>query len=271
MTKTKGKVNLTNNQRFAIARGREQGRTLRQLAEQFKVDRSTFGKFLKRWRAQNGKPGKRRHSRASVTNHQTGRNIVRASRSNPRLSVPEVLDQVSPRGSPVASGRTIRQRLIDAGMFGRRPVKKPYISDRNRAARVAWARAHLNWTQSQWERVLWSDESKSMLFGLDGISYAKRPVGTRFNPKYQTPTVKHSGGNVMVWSCFSCYGVGPLHRIRGNMNRFVYEHILQNVMLPFALASPRLRYSFQQDYDPKHTSNHIIESEMSQTITIFFF
>uniref|UniRef100_A0A8R1ENN4 HTH_Tnp_Tc3_2 domain-containing protein n=1 Tax=Caenorhabditis japonica TaxID=281687 RepID=A0A8R1ENN4_CAEJA len=144
MTQTKGKVNLTTNQRFAIARGREQGRTLRQLAEQFKVDRSTFGKFLKRWRAQNGQPGKRRHSRAPVTNHQTDRNIVRASRSNPRLSAPEVLDQVSPRGSPVASVRTIRRRLNYAGMFGRRPVKKPNISDRNRAARVAWARAHLN-------------------------------------------------------------------------------------------------------------------------------
>uniref|UniRef100_A0A8R1IZD0 HTH_Tnp_Tc3_2 domain-containing protein n=1 Tax=Caenorhabditis japonica TaxID=281687 RepID=A0A8R1IZD0_CAEJA len=154
ITKTEGKVNLTTNQRFAIARGREQGRTLRQLAEQFKVDRSTFGKFLKRWRAQNGQPGKRRHSRAPVTNHQTDRNIVRASRSNTRLSAPEVLDQVSPRGSPVASVRTIRRRLNDAGMFGKRPVKKPYISDRNRAARVAWARAHLNWTQSQWERVL---------------------------------------------------------------------------------------------------------------------
>uniref|UniRef100_A0A8R1DV31 HTH_38 domain-containing protein n=1 Tax=Caenorhabditis japonica TaxID=281687 RepID=A0A8R1DV31_CAEJA len=64
MTQTEEKVNLTTNQRFAIARGREQGRTLRQLAEQFKVDRSTIGKFLKRWRAQNRQPVKRRHSQA---------------------------------------------------------------------------------------------------------------------------------------------------------------------------------------------------------------
>uniref|UniRef100_A0A8R1DWX9 Uncharacterized protein n=1 Tax=Caenorhabditis japonica TaxID=281687 RepID=A0A8R1DWX9_CAEJA len=58
MTKTEGKVNLTLNQQFAIARGREKGRTLRQLAEQFHVHRSTIGKFLKRWRAQNGQPVK---------------------------------------------------------------------------------------------------------------------------------------------------------------------------------------------------------------------
>uniref|UniRef100_A0A8R1EAE2 HTH_Tnp_Tc3_2 domain-containing protein n=1 Tax=Caenorhabditis japonica TaxID=281687 RepID=A0A8R1EAE2_CAEJA len=80
---------------------------------------------------------KRRHSTAQVTNYLTDRKIVHASRSNPRLSAPEVLDQVSPRGSPEAIVRTIRRRLNDAGLFGRRPVKTPHISDRNRAARVA--------------------------------------------------------------------------------------------------------------------------------------
>uniref|UniRef100_A0A8R1IGE2 HTH_Tnp_Tc3_2 domain-containing protein n=1 Tax=Caenorhabditis japonica TaxID=281687 RepID=A0A8R1IGE2_CAEJA len=167
MTKTKLKVYLTPNQQFAIARGREQGRTLRQLAEQFNFDLSTIGTFLKRWRAQNRQPTETSYAHREAT-------------LGPVPS--EVLDQVSPRGSPVASGRTIRQRLNDAGLFGKRPVKKQYISDRNRAARVAWARAHLNWTQSQWERVLWSDESKFMLFGSDGISYVRQLIRTRFNP-----------------------------------------------------------------------------------------
>uniref|UniRef100_A0A8R1DFX3 Uncharacterized protein n=1 Tax=Caenorhabditis japonica TaxID=281687 RepID=A0A8R1DFX3_CAEJA len=169
MTKTKLKVYLTPNQQFAIARGREKERTLRQLAEQFNFDRSTIGTFLKRWRAQNRQP---------------------------------------------------------------------------------------------------SDESKFMLFGSDGISYVRRPVGTRFNPKYQTPTVKHDGGNVMVCSCFSSHVLGPLHRIRGNMDRFVYEQILQNVMLPFARASLWVRYSFQQDNDPKHTSNHIKNWFATDRVTV---
>uniref|UniRef100_A0A8R1HZA6 Serpentine receptor class r-10 n=1 Tax=Caenorhabditis japonica TaxID=281687 RepID=A0A8R1HZA6_CAEJA len=137
----------------------------------------------------------------------------------------EVLDQVSPRGYPVASGRTIRQRLNDALLFGKRPVKMPYISDRNRAARVAWARAHLNWTQSQWERFC--------------------------------RVMRASSCYLVQMEFHISHGLGPLHRIRGNMDRFVYEQILQNVMLPFARASLWVRYSFQQDNDPKHTSNHI--------------
>uniref|UniRef100_A0A8R1EK00 Na_H_Exchanger domain-containing protein n=1 Tax=Caenorhabditis japonica TaxID=281687 RepID=A0A8R1EK00_CAEJA len=74
-----------------------------------------------------------------------------------------------------------------------------------------------------------------------------------------------SGGGILVGVVFAVvaalgvnsHGLGPLHRIRGNMDRFVYEQILQNVMLPFARASLKVRYSFQQDNDSKHTSNHI--------------
>ena len=32
------------------------------------------------------------------------------------------------------------------------------------------------------------------------------------------PTVKHGGGNAMVWDCMSVAGVGELHFIKGNMN-----------------------------------------------------
>lgn len=33
---------------------------------------------------------------------------------------------------------------------------------------------------------------------------------------------QHESRNVMVWSCFSLGGVGPLVRIDGNTNRFLF-------------------------------------------------
>lgn len=38
----------------------------------------------------------------------------------------------------------------------------------------------------------------------------------------------------MVWGCFSWYGVGPIHRIHGIMDRFVYKDLLETMMLPYA-------------------------------------
>ena len=47
-------------------------------------------------------------------------------------------------------------------------------------------------------------------------------------------TVKHGGGNVIVWGSFSWCGVGPLHRIQGTIDQHMYKEILENVIKPYA-------------------------------------
>lgn len=73
--------------------------------------------------------------------------------------------------------------------------------------------------------------------------------------KNTTPTVKHGGGSVMVWGCMSGAGVGNLQFIDVNMDRFVYLQILKDNL---ADSARKLGLSenwyFQQDNDPKHTS-----------------
>ena len=67
------------------------------------------------------------------------------------------------------------------------------------------------------------------------------------------PTVKHGGGNVMVWGCMSAAGVGELHFIEGDMNSNMYCEILQQSMIP-SLQKLGRRVVFQHDDDPKCTS-----------------
>ena len=69
--------------------------------------------------------------------------------------------------------------------------------------------------------------------GTDGISFDRRPVGTRFDVKYQLPTIKHGGGSVMLWGSFHSGGVGPLFRVEGTTCKEEYRDILENVMLPY--------------------------------------
>ena len=49
-----------------------------------------------------------------------------------------------------------------------------------------------------WNHVLWSDEIKINLLGLDGFKYVWRRPGEEYKDKCLMPTVKHGGGNVMV-------------------------------------------------------------------------
>jgi hypothetical protein len=45
-------------------------------------------------------------------------------------------------------------------------------------------------------KILWSDETKIEVFGLNVKHHFWRKPGT-------IPTVKHGGGSIMLWGCFS--------------------------------------------------------------------
>ena len=68
-------------------------------------------------------------------------------------------------------------------------------------------------------------------------------------------TVKHGGGNIMVWGCMGWNGVGHLAEVEGRMDADQYVSILEDHMLPSLEKSGiSEEVIFQQDNDPKHTS-----------------
>ncbi|CAD6197620.1 unnamed protein product [Caenorhabditis auriculariae] len=233
-----GNKNLIDNDKRAIVVGRQNGLTMMTSVGMFGVTEACISQFLKRQKAQDG----------STNSQRTGR--PQPIQDSPPLRSDGKFFLNSPSPPSVS---TVKRRLNAAGIMGRRPVKKPLISEKNRAARVKWAKEHLNWTRQDWNKILWSDESKFLLFGSDGIQWVRRPIGSRYHPKYQLPTVKHGGGSCMVWGAFSGSGIGPLHRVNGIMDKHVYKDILQNQMLPH-LRPWAVGVFINRITIPKHTS-----------------
>src|SRR5271170_2912081 len=69
------------------------------------------------------------------------------------------------------SERTVRRTLNAAGLKAVEKVAKPDLSVKNREERYWFALAHKDWTIADWERVIWSDETKINRFCLDGLSW----------------------------------------------------------------------------------------------------
>ncbi|CAD6196310.1 unnamed protein product [Caenorhabditis auriculariae] len=166
--------------------------------------------------------------------------FLKTSRTNPRLTAPAIRREVFLEFA-------ISAIRLDRETTGRRSITTGPVKTGT--------------------RFCGPDESKFLLFGSDGIQWVRRPIGSRYHPKYQLPTVKHGGGSCMVWGAFSGSGIGPLHRVNGIMDKHVYKDILQNQMLPHLRAMGRGSV-YQQDNDPKHTSLFVKDWFKSRRVNV---
>ncbi len=146
---------------------------------------------------------------------------------------------------------TITAALHQSGLYGRVARRKPLLSARHMKARMEFAKKHLKDSKMVTNKILWSDETKIELFGLNSKRYVWRKPGTAHHLSNTVPTVKHGGGSIMLWGCFSAAGTGRLVAIDGKMNAAKYRDILDENLLQSA-QDLRLgrRFTFQQDNDP---------------------
>ena len=119
---------------------------------------------------------------------------------------------------------------------------------------LEFAKRHLKDSQTMRNKILWSDETKIELFGLNAKRHVCRKPG---------------GGSIMLWGCFSAAGTGRLVAIEGKMNAAKYRDILDENLLQSA-QDLRLgqRFTFQQDNDPKHTAKITKEWLHNNSVTV---
>ena len=192
------KPNLSIEDHGHIISGYNEGLSPSLLARQFSVSRPAIYSIIRRNRENGGVKKKCKRGRPVSTSEREDKIICRLSKKNPRLNSVDIHREMSTYHGFRPSSKTVQRRLVAAGLHGRRPAKKPLISIKNRKARVEFAKRHIGWQIEDWKKVIFSDESKFLLFGSDGIKYVRRPIGKKFDPRYQLPTVKHSGGNVKL-------------------------------------------------------------------------
>ncbi|GFU78887.1 transposable element Tc1 transposase [Trichonephila clavipes] len=114
------------------------------------------------------------------------------------------------------SVQTVRNGLHSTGLKARTPRKKPFISEYSKNL----------------------EKNKTAL-----------------EPKNVLPTLKHGGGNVMVWRYVANNGAGNLAFIDNKMNALAYIDVLRHNWLDSAKKlSMENTFIFQQDNDPKHTA-----------------
>uniref|UniRef100_A0AAQ5XZS9 Tc1-like transposase DDE domain-containing protein n=1 Tax=Amphiprion ocellaris TaxID=80972 RepID=A0AAQ5XZS9_AMPOC len=100
-------------------------------------------------------------------------------------------------------------------------------------------------------------QTKVELFGKAHHSTVYRKQNEAYKEKNTVPTVKHGGGSKMFWGCFAASSTGCLDGVQGIMKSGDYQNILGRNVGPSVrkLGLCQRSWVFQQDIDPKHTSN----------------
>ena len=193
--------------------------------------------------------------RPRVTTKRQDSLLVRKCKMDRFKTATQIRAEVLSEYSLKLSTSTVQRRLRGAGLFGRKPRRKPRLTPKHKRDRLAFARAHKDWSTEEWARIMFSDESRFLLYTNDGRVYVRRMKGEEFSERCIQKTCKFGGGGIMVWGCFCWSGVGLLCKVSGNLKTDSYIDILENALIPSVdLHSLHSGWTFQQDNAPCHRS-----------------
>ncbi|KAI3375427.1 hypothetical protein L3Q82_021913 [Scortum barcoo] len=251
MAKTKELSKDTRNKTVDL---HQAGKTESSLGQQLGVKKSTVGAIIRKWKTYKTTDNLPRSGAPCKISPRGVKMITRTVIKNPRTTRGDLVNDLQRAGTKVTKAtisNTLRRQGLKSCSARRVPLLKPVHVQ----ARLKFAREHLDDPEEDWENVIWSDETKIELFGKNSTCRVWRRKNAELHPKNTIPTVKHGGGNIVLWGCFSAKGPGRLIHVKERMNGAMYREILSENLLPSARAlKMKCGWVFQHDNDPKHTA-----------------
>lgn len=235
---------------------REMGLSFRKISRRTKIPKSTCQRIVFEQETLGKTERKSGSGRSRLLSPEVQYFLFSKAIENPKVTARELKNFITRDFNISPCIKTIKNNLNEMGLYGYVAMRKPLISNKNMVRRLELATKWSYQNDQFWNNIIWSDESGFELFSNSRRQYVWRKQGQRFDLDKLVPTVKHGGGSIMVWGCFSSKGVGKLVLIDGKMDRYQYVRILADNLKASAQKLEHENFIFQQDNDPKHTSKY---------------
>jgi transposase len=259
---------LTQDLTNVILNQLDHGKSARKIARDVGLSPSTVCKVRKSKR--NSAPHPPSGRPALLSPHDKN-HLLSLITTHTAISAADAAKILSSEKGKTVSADTVERALKEKGMKAVVKKKKPLLSKKNIKDRLSFAQTYEDYTVEDWKRVLWTDETKVNRFGSDGVKWSWVKSGrSGFDQNAVEKTVKHGGGNIMVWGSMMWGGPGKICLVEGRMNAIQYCSILEKHLYPSCqeYLPNSNQVIFQQDNDPKHTSKLVKSWLSSQAIQV---
>ncbi|GFY31753.1 transposable element Tcb2 transposase [Trichonephila clavipes] len=156
--------------------------------------------------------------------------IGMCSRRHGEVVLEQVANQFLAASGKQISRKTVARRLRGGGLYARRPVVCVPLTRQHRTARLQWCREHHNWTEQDWARVLFSDESRFSLSSDCRRQLIWRESDTAYRPENIQEKDRYPTCSIMVWAGIMINGLTRLHVVaNGTMTG---QRYIDEVLLP---------------------------------------
>ncbi|GFT41918.1 transposable element Tc1 transposase [Trichonephila clavipes] len=149
--------------------------------------------------------------------------------------------------------QTISRHLTEANLKSKHPFRALPLTPEHRQLRLQWCQARPMWNVTDWQKVVFSDESRLVLGTDDNRVRVWRHPGERYNSPHTVlrPTARTAG--VLVWTVIVYDSRSTLIVMRGTlMGQSYVDDILRPQVGPFLNGLPGA--IFQQDNARPHTA-----------------
>lgn len=145
----------------------QEGESQRAVAIRLGVSRRAIRNVWERFQETGSVARRRGSGRTRATTAQEDRYIQLTARRDRTVTARTLQTRLRQSTGTRVSDQTIRNRLHEDGQRSRMRVIRLKLTRAHRAARLRFAREHLNWTMDNWRTVLFSDECKVKFFSDD--------------------------------------------------------------------------------------------------------
>jgi transposase len=241
---------LTGFQRSALVTLWAVNISSQQIATLTGCDDRTITKWVDHYRSDTNLVDKPRSGRPHVTDAAEDQALEELARSQPFTTPRRIREELEMK----IAARTIRRRLNAVGLLGHIARIEHPFTEANIHSRLEFARDHERWSDDDWDRIIFADESYIYL-GVNGKIWVQRPVDTAYLAEYMIPGQLAHPPKIGVFCGFTSQGVSCIRLLDGEMDARLYTDTMQQVLKPAALSVfPSGGWQYLHDNASYHTA-----------------